>query len=674
MNQTMNQSNQLREEEESEGTSSLIHQTFEWCHPSSGDNNNTDGLDSNLDSTEQECDAIFLCLASSREDGDRRQKIQMIPDRESRPEENHPAETCPVRYTCRVDLPLGSSILYSFIVCGKPRVDPTQALVIQNGVEFNHLVVGKKQRLNKRRRAKYKKKVSSLRQELLSVQAQNQDLIRDLDDLKHHEEPKKQENDRDESCKDDQGEAKKKQDLIIAQLRQQLEQQSQSESTSTALASAAIPEKLSRLQLECRDLHESLAIVRTLCSSLFSEFQHTRSSLEQLFVTQHQIHEDELEDLRLKYKSELVQRRKCFHLLQEARGNLRVYCRVRPEEEEEHDTTAVLSVHEDETEIQLETQVTKTTTTHNPNHHLNQNPKTSRTKFTFDRVFQHQASAGSIFSSSNLGEVVTSVMDGMNATVLAYGQTGSGKSHTMIGSAFDRGLYFRALDHLFREKHTRESTLDYDYTVTISMFEIYNETVRDLFGLNTTSKTLDIRRQASGGMSIPGLNEVSVENLEQVESWMSHGESRRKVGVTDMNAHSSRSHCVFSVNIRGMNTLANVCVEGKLHLIDLAGSERISKSGVTGDRLKEAQAINKSLSALGDVIQALAKKQKHVPFRNSKLTFFLSDSLNSNMLMFLCVRPGAEHSSETSCSLKFGQRAQTVEFGPVKRNSITRTV
>ncbi|KAK3251889.1 kinesin-like protein [Cymbomonas tetramitiformis] len=141
--------------------------------------------------------------------------------------------------------------------------------------------------------------------------------------------------------------------------------------------------------------------------------------------------------------------------------------------------------------------------------------------------------------------------------------------------------------------------------------------------------------------------------------------SRRATFATNMNEHSSRSHYLLSVNVQTINNLTGAVYLGKLHLVDLAGSERISKTGAEGSRLKEAQAINKSLSALGDVISSLASKDKHIPYRNSKLTYLLQDSLggNSKCLMFCQVSPSEEQMEETQCSLEFASRVRSVELG-----------
>jgi kinesin family protein C2/C3 len=251
--------------------------------------------------------------------------------------------------------------------------------------------------------------------------------------------------------------------------------------------------------------------------------------------------------------------------------------------------------------------------------------------------------------------------------VMYAGQTGSGKTFTMEGSPGNIGVSPRAVNELFR---VIDSTAeDWVYTVTFSTLEIYNETIRDLLESGTDREKLDVR-QTPQGNSVPGLTEIQVTSTEQVMSLMAQGQSNRAVGSHDMNEHSSRSHSILTLVCEGKCLRDGNTTYGKLHLIDLAGSERIGKTDASGDRLKEAQNINRSLSALGDVINALGnKKNSHVPYRNSKLTFLLQDSLggNSKVLMFVNISPAIYNLGETVCSLNFAARCRNVELGSAKK-------
>uniref|UniRef100_A0AAX7VVV0 Kinesin-like protein n=1 Tax=Astatotilapia calliptera TaxID=8154 RepID=A0AAX7VVV0_ASTCA len=259
--------------------------------------------------------------------------------------------------------------------------------------------------------------------------------------------------------------------------------------------------------------------------------------------------------------------------------------------------------------------------------------------------------------------LITSCIDGYNVCIFAYGQTGSGKTYTMEGVTDNPGINQRALRLLFSE--VSEKAPDWDYKITVSMVEIYNETLRDLLGENPSDK-LDIKMNpdGSGQLYVPRLTEITVQSPEDINKVFELGHVNRATACTNLNEHSSRSHALLIITVSGFNTATGNRTLGKLNLVDLAGSERIGKSGAEGSRLREAQCINKSLSALGDVINALRSKHSHVPFRNSRLTYLLQDSLSgdSKTLMMVQVSPLPSNMSESVCSLKFAQRVRSVEL------------
>ena len=203
----------------------------------------------------------------------------------------------------------------------------------------------------------------------------------------------------------------------------------------------------------------------------------------------------------------------------------------------------------------------------------------------------------------------------------------------------------------------------------VSFIEIYNETLVDLLNENTSAK-LTIK-QGKDGVHIPGLTRIEVKGLNDVNDVFSMGRRNRTVASTSMNERSSRSHSVLTIHVQGTNERTGVSTDAKLNLVDLAGSERVSKSGSEGVRMKEAQSINKSLSSLGDVIHALKNKNQHVPYRNSKLTYLLQESLSGDAktLMMVQVSPADKNSSETYCSLDFAQRVRSVELGKAKSSA-----
>ena len=421
-----------------------------------------------------------------------------------------------------------------------------------------------------------------------------------------------------------------------------------------------------------------------------------------------------------KYNKENLLRKKVHNRLLELQGNIRVLCRVRPvlEQERKHAGADV-----DVTEIPSKQDIIIT------------RDELTKTKFEYDRVFESTSTQAEVFEA--VQPLCVSVLDGYNVCIFAYGQTGSGKTYTMEGHDADPGTSPRAIAELFRvaaggdaEKvNVIEGVLPpppsstepsgvpappslqghappnpWSYSFKFSMLEIYNESVKDLLvgvlgvddssvssgntsssaGSGTSSakgkgpgdrKDLDIRMTKEGGMVVVGITEVEVTTPEDCYRLMKEGQMNRAVGSHDMNEHSSRSHSILTLSVRGKNTLAGTSSFGKLHLIDLAGSERVSKTDASGERLKEAQNINKSLSALGDVIAALGNRQgggskSHIPYRNSKLTYLLQDSLggNSKVLMFVNVSPVTYNVGETVCSLNFASRCRNVELGMAKKN------
>lgn len=354
------------------------------------------------------------------------------------------------------------------------------------------------------------------------------------------------------------------------------------------------------------------------------------------------------QELLRKYKREMNLRKKCHNELVRLKGNIRVLCRVRPVcagETNAADTKNLVTFDpEDDAVLYLSN-------------------KGKLMTFELDKVFTTQATQEEVFHE--VQSLVTSCIDGFNVCIFAYGQTGSGKTYTMEGIPEDPGINQRALRLLFSE--VSEKKPDWDFKITVSMVEIYNETLRNLLGDNPNEK-LDIKMcpDGSGQLYVPGLSEFTVESVEDINKVFDLGHMNRATACTNLNEHSSRSHALLIITVAGFNSSTGHRTSGKLNLVDLAGSERIAKSGAEGSRLREAQCINKSLSALGDVINSLRSKHSHVPFRNSRLTYLLQDSLSgdSKTLMMVQVSPLESNISESVCSLKFAQRVRTVEIGP----------
>ncbi|KAK8611873.1 hypothetical protein V6N13_131911 [Hibiscus sabdariffa] len=291
--------------------------------------------------------------------------------------------------------------------------------------------------------------------------------------------------------------------------------------------------------------------------------------------------------------------------------------------------------------------------------------------FTFNKVFGQSTTQAEVFS--DMQPLIRSVLDGYNVCIFAYGQTGSGKTYTMVGpkelTEKNQGVNYRALGDLFMLAEQRKDTFRYD--VAVQMIEIYNEQVRDL--LVTDGK---IRNSSQTGLNVPDANLMPVSSTSDVIDLMNLGQRNRAVGATALNDRSSRSHSCLTVHVQGRDLTTGTVLRGCMHLVDLAGSERVNKSEVTGDRLKEAQHINKSLSALGDVISSLAQRNPHVPYRNSKLTQLLQDSLGgqAKTLMFVHISPEPDALAETMSTLKFAERVATVELGAARVNKDTADV
>jgi kinesin family member C2/C3 len=225
----------------------------------------------------------------------------------------------------------------------------------------------------------------------------------------------------------------------------------------------------------------------------------------------------------------------------------------------------------------------------------------------------------------------------------------------MSGPSDCRGVNTRALEDLFARSHARKS--EFRDVITVSLLEVYNEEIRDLLSDGKSDEKLEVKLGPHGN-HVPGLNSVPVDSIEAVLNLITMADRNRSSATTNMNEHSSRSHMILTATVVSEYLPTGAVTRGKLNLVDLAGSERINKSGATGQALKEAQNINKSLSALGDVIAARAAKQAHVPFRNSTLTYLLQDSISqdSKTLMIVCISPVLYNSEETFCSLNFASR------------------
>ncbi|XP_059645872.1 kinesin-like protein KIN-14L [Cornus florida] len=404
---------------------------------------------------------------------------------------------------------------------------------------------------------------------------------------------------------------------------------------------------------------KELSNIKELLSSTKREFKDLQSQL-QSDLKQLGSQVQELSTAALGYHKVVKENRNLYNMVQDLKGNIQVYCRIRPSFSAGA-KNVIDFIGDDGSLVVLDP---------------SKSHKDGRKVFQFSRVFGPTASQDEVFRDAE--PLIRSVIDGYNVCILAYGQTGSGKTHTMCGpfggSAKEPGINYLALNDLFELSNRRKDIIKYD--IHVQMVEIYNEQVRDLLVEDSSSTKLEIRSCTSeSGLNIPDATMHSVKSTTDAINLMKLGEVNRSVSSTAINNRSSRSHSILTVHVHGKDVSGSI-LRSCLHLVDLAGSERVDKSEVTGEGLKEAQYINRSLSCLGDVITALAQKNSHIPYRNSKLTLLLQNSLggHAKTLMFAHVSPEGDSFGETMSTLKFAQRVSTVELGAARVNKESNEV
>ncbi|KAF8606028.1 kinesin-domain-containing protein [Ceratobasidium sp. AG-I] len=366
-------------------------------------------------------------------------------------------------------------------------------------------------------------------------------------------------------------------------------------------------------------------------------------------------------------------RRKLHNQVLELKGNIRVFCRVRPSlphEKDSADGLAQLSFPDKEKREIVVTSTSESATGA---------AREAVVPFAFDRVFPPGSTQEDVFEEISL--LAQSCIDGYNVCIFAYGQTGSGKSFTMEGGNTDktRGMITRAVQQMFRVAEEL-APRGWEYKMDGQFLEIYNETINDLLGTGEIDKKKhEVKHEKGGRTSVTDVVVLPLNSPAQVQALLQRAQKRRTVAATLMNERSSRSHSVFTLRVTGHNTLTGESCSGSLNLVDLAGSERLNSSGAANDRdrLKETQAINKSLSALGDVIAALGNggDKAHIPYRNSKLTYLLQNSLsgNSKTLMMMNMSPLAAHLGESLCSLRFATKVNSTTLGIAKKQAQARS-
>ena len=408
----------------------------------------------------------------------------------------------------------------------------------------------------------------------------------------------------------------------------------------------------------CEEVRESLATLKYEFGDLSNDFRNSRdsfatelTSLSKTLQSKLVRYQNDLKSTSKRLTKETNRRKQLLNMVHHLKGNIRVLCRIRPKLADEKGNSIVVKAINEETVA------------------VSGNARGHEThkQFEFDRVFGPADGQSSVFDE--VEPLVESVLDGYQSCIFAYGQTGSGKTYTMSGDGAEhRGINYLALEKLFEVKESSNVT---SFKFKVCNVEIYCEHIIDLLcdvPEDSTPNYLDLR-EGREGVFMPGCTEVEVNTVEEVIDLMDKGSKNRSASHTKMNAASSRSHSIVMISVEGQHVQTRTRTMGRLVLVDLAGSERVSKSGVSGKEMKEAQHINKSLSCLGDVIAALESKSPHIPFRNSKLTSLLKNSLgkDNKALMIVQVSPTDYNAQESTCSLLFASRVRKCELGKAQK-------
>ncbi len=318
--------------------------------------------------------------------------------------------------------------------------------------------------------------------------------------------------------------------------------------------------------------------------------------------------------------------------------NIKVCCRVRPRSDKETGLAPMRFIEDNSLLINNE-------------------------QYTFDKVLNPSATQEDAYNNCVGETTLDDILSGFNYTIFAYGQSSSGKTHSIMGYNGGDGILPQTIKKLFQKIENDER--DIQYSISVSMYEIYMERIRDL--LNINEDNLKIREGGfKKGIWIQGVVEQPVNSYEDCMGYIEVGNSNRAVGETRLNNKSSRSHALYSFTITKTMLNNGKKTESRLVLVDLAGSEKVSKTGATGQTLMEAQYTNKSLTTLGIVIKSLSEKNSHIPYRDSKLTRLLTDSLggNSKTCLLITCSPAEVNLSETISTLKFGSRTKLIKNKP----------
>ncbi|XP_026176871.1 putative LOC110439812 homolog [Mastacembelus armatus] len=377
--------------------------------------------------------------------------------------------------------------------------------------------------------------------------------------------------------------------------------------------------------------------------------ERMKSVGQQLLLLQDQLKQvkEENKNLIENYTTERTMRKKYYNMVEDTKGKIRVFCRIRTEAVQ---GGAIVVDKADDYSVTVET------------------PRGPR-EFQFDKVFSAEASQEDLFQDTS--RLIQSALDGYNVCIFAYGQTGSGKTFTMVGDKEQKhpGIIPRSFNAIF--DIIQENSTKFDFKVSAYMLELYNDRLQDLLvslaseahgQLQSQARRVEIKRNRKGVVFAQGAETKEASSAQELYALFHQACANRHISATKMNVESSRSHLIVGIMVENRNLTNGSVSTGKLSLVDLAGSERAAKTGAKDHQLKEANSINKSLSALGDVISALSAELPHVPYRNSKLTQVMQDSLggNAKTLMIVNVSPSECNLDETLTSLIYATRVKAI--------------
>ncbi|XP_041642946.1 kinesin-like protein KIN-14I [Cheilinus undulatus] len=376
---------------------------------------------------------------------------------------------------------------------------------------------------------------------------------------------------------------------------------------------------------------------------------------QQLLLLQEQLKQVKEEKKKIidNYTLERTLRKKYYNMVEDMKGKIRVFCRIRPVNRTELAQEEAIVVEKiDDFSVTVET------------------PRGQR-EFQFDKVFSAEASQEELFQDTH--RLIQSALDGFNVCIFAYGQTGSGKTFTMVGDKEQKnpGIMPRSFNAIF--DFIQENRSKFDFKVSAYMLELYNDRLQDLFvspageahaqpQSHGQARRVEIKRNRKGVVFAQGAETKEASSAQELYALFQQACANRHISATKMNVESSRSHLIVGIMVESRNLTNGSVSTGKLSLVDLAGSERAAKTGAKDHQLKEANSINKSLSALGDVISALSAELPHVPYRNSKLTQVMQDSLggNAKTLMIVNISPANCNVEETLTSLIYATRVKAI--------------